>query len=61
MIVSILLIMLGLAGIGMGAMMFGDIGVAAMIGGGAALLSGFGFIRLSSQVKALKHPGPPTS
>lgn len=42
-IVAVLLILLGVVGLAMGGMMFGDIGVAAMIGAAAALLSGIGF------------------
>ena len=42
-IIAVLLVLLGVAGIGLGGMMFGDIGVAAMIGGASALLSGIGF------------------
>lgn len=41
--VVILLFVLGGGGILLGAMMFGDIGVAAIIGGLSAILSGVGF------------------
>jgi len=51
MIISILLILLGIAGIGIGGLMFGDIGIAAMIAGGTALLSGIGFLRLERRLK----------
>lgn len=40
--IGILLIILGIVGIIMGAMMFGDIGIACIIGALTALLSGFG-------------------
>lgn len=42
-IIGILLILLGVAGIGMGMMMFGDIGIACIVAGISALLSGIGF------------------
>ena len=37
------LMIIGAFGILMGTMMFGDIGVAAMIGGAVGILSGYGF------------------
>lgn len=43
-IIGILEIILGVIGILMGFMMFGDIGVACIVGALAALLSGIGFI-----------------
>ena len=46
--VSLALMILGALGILMGAMMFGDIGTAAMIGGAVGILSGYGF-RLLNQ------------
>lgn len=55
MIVSVLLLVVGLAGFALGGMMFGDIGVAAMIGGAGALLSGIGLFRLSRRVTALER------
>lgn len=42
--IGILLIILGAVGIIMGLMMFGDIGIACIIGAVAALLSGIGFL-----------------
>lgn len=42
-IIVVLLFILGAGGLAMGGMMFGDIGIAAMIGGLSAILSGFGF------------------
>lgn len=42
-IIAVLLIVVGLGGVGMGAIMFGDIGLAAMVGGLVGLLSGSGF------------------
>ena len=43
-IIAILLIVVGIGGIIMGTMMFGDIGVAAMIAGIVGILSGIGFL-----------------
>lgn len=50
-LIGILLILLGVGGILLGAMMFGDIGIACIVGALSALLSGFGFL---SVAKALK-------
>lgn len=55
MIIVILLVVVGVVGFGLGTMMFGDIGVAAMIGGAAALLSGIGLLRLSRRVAAIEQ------
>ena len=52
-IIGILLIIVGMIGILLGAMMFGDIGVAAMIGAFAALLSGVGFILCAKAIKTI--------
>ena len=41
--IAIFLMLLGLVGLGMGAMMFGDIGVAAGLAGLVGGLSGTGF------------------
>ncbi|MFE5804000.1 hypothetical protein, partial [Bacillus thuringiensis] len=49
--ISIILILIGIFGILMGGMMFGDIGIAAIIGSLAALFSGIGFWKLDSQLK----------
>lgn len=43
-IIGFLLIGLGIIGIIMGMMMFGDIGIACLVGALAALLSGIGFL-----------------
>ena len=43
-VIGILLIVLGFIGIFMGTMMFGDIGIACIVGALSALLSGIGFI-----------------
>ncbi|RCW82522.1 hypothetical protein DER71_12018 [Halanaerobium sp. DL-01] len=50
-IIGIILILIGIAGIFVGSLMFGDIGVAAMIGSLAALFSGIGFFRFEKKVK----------
>lgn len=42
--VGVLLIILGVIGVMLGMMMFGDIGIAAIIGALSALLSGIGFL-----------------
>lgn len=43
-IISILLIVVGVVGIGLGLMMFGDIGIACIVGALGSLLSGIGFM-----------------
>ena len=50
-IIGILLIIVGIIGILMGMMMFGDIGIACMVGAVTALLSGIGFIIASGKIK----------
>lgn len=50
-VIGILLIILGVVGIVMGGMMFGDIGIACIIGALAALLSGIGFLVASKRLK----------
>ena len=42
--IGIILIILGVIGILLGLMMFGDIGIACIVGALAALLSGIGFL-----------------
>ncbi|MBD5545799.1 MAG: hypothetical protein HDQ97_00060 [Lachnospiraceae bacterium] len=49
-VIGILLIILGVIGILMGMMMFGDIGIACMVGALAALLSGIGFMIAAKKV-----------
>lgn len=49
-VIGILLVILGVIGIVMGMMMFGDIGVACIVGALAALLSGIGFIIVSGKI-----------
>lgn len=50
-VIGILLIILGAIGLLMGLMMFGDIGLACIIGALSALLSGIGFLIASKQSK----------
>ncbi len=45
--IGIMLLIVGVAGIAMGLMMFGDIGIACLVGALSALLSGIGFLSLS--------------
>ena len=52
-LIGILLILLGIVGIVMGAMMFGDIGIACLIGALSALLSGFGFLSVDKRTKKM--------
>jgi len=51
--IGIILILIGVAGIGMGGMMFGDIGIACIIGGLSALFSGIGFMIANGKIKKL--------
>lgn len=53
-VIAIILIILGIIGILMGLMMFGDIGIAALIGAITALLTGIGFFKLNSTLKQIK-------
>ena len=46
------LIILGVIGIAIGLMMFGDIGVACIVGALAALLSGFGFLSVNNKLNS---------
>ena len=46
-IIAIFFIIVGVSGILMGGMMFGDIGVAAMIGESVGILSGLGFLKVN--------------
>ena len=50
-LIGILLVLLGIAGIVMGAMMFGDIGIACIVGALSALLSGFGFLSANKKMR----------
>lgn len=52
-IIGILLIIVGIVGILMGSIMFGDIGIACIVGALAALLSGVGFMIAAKKIKNL--------
>jgi hypothetical protein len=43
--IGIILMVIGVIGVILGMMMFGDIGIAALIGAATALVSGIGFIK----------------
>ena len=47
------LIVLGVIGLLMGGMMFGDIGIACMVGALAALISGVGFLKVNKAINDL--------
>ena len=49
--IGIILIVLGVLGIFLGLMMFGDIGIACIVGALAALLSGIGFLIARGKLK----------
>lgn len=49
-VIGIIEIVLGVLGMLMGLMMFGDIGIACIVGALAALLSGIGFIITSKKI-----------
>lgn len=49
-VIGILLVVLGVIGILMGIMMFGDIGLACIVGALTALLSGIGFIMVDKRI-----------
>lgn len=49
-VIGVLLILLGAFGLFAGANMYGDIGIAGMIAGGAALLSGIGFMLAAGKI-----------
>ncbi len=57
-VISILLILLGIIGIAAGSVAFGDIGIACMIGGAGALLSGIGFWIAAGRLKKLERGTP---
>ena len=49
--IGIILIVVGVVGMILGGMMFGDIGIAAMIGAVTAILSGIGFLTVSRKIQ----------
>jgi hypothetical protein len=52
-VIGILLIILGVIGLIFGMMMFGDIGIACIVGALTALLSGIGFNIAAGKLKKL--------
>jgi hypothetical protein len=50
-VIGILLIIVGAIGIILGGMMFGDIGIAALIGAITAILSGIGFLKVGKALR----------
>lgn len=52
-IIAIILIIIGLIGIFLGSMMYGDIGLAAIIGASASLVSGIGFLKINKSIQEL--------
>lgn len=53
-VIAILLIVLGVLGLLLSTLMFGDIGIAAAIGSLTAILSGIGFFMLNKQIAIIK-------
>ena len=49
-VIGILLVILGIIGLLMGMLMFGDIGIACMVGALSALLSGIGFLIVNGKI-----------
>ena len=52
-VIGILLIIWGIIGIAMGMMMFGDIGIACIVGAVTAILSGVGLIIANKKIKGI--------
>lgn len=52
-IIGIILIIVGVLGIILSTMMFGDIGIAAFIGSLASLLSGIGFMSVNKKLQEM--------
>lgn len=53
-VIGILLVIVGVLGIFLGMMMFGDIGIACIVGASGAFLSGIGFIIAAGKFKKLQ-------
>ncbi|MCM3739186.1 hypothetical protein M3210_02775 [Oceanobacillus luteolus] len=49
-IISIILLIVGVVGLFLSMLMYGDIGIAAGIGSVTAILSGIGFILINKQI-----------
>ena len=54
-VIGILLLIVGVIGVMLGSMMYGDIGFACIIGALGALLSGIGFILAGRSIKKIKR------
>lgn len=54
-VIAILLIIVVIMGIALGGMMYGDIGIACVVGALSALLSGTGFIIADKKIKKLQE------
>lgn len=54
-IIGVILVIVGVLGLLLSSMMFGDIGVAAAIGAIGSLLSGAGFILAERKFQSLKQ------
>lgn len=52
--IGIILIIVGIIGIFLSFLMFGDIGIAAFIGALSGLLSGIGFLRVNKAIEEMK-------
>ena len=52
-VIGILLIIVGVLGLVMGGMMFGDIGIACIVGAAAAFLSGIGFLIAAKRISKI--------
>jgi hypothetical protein len=52
-VIGILLLAVGAIGVVLGGMMFGDIGMAALIGAITAILSGIGFLVCNKALRSL--------
>ncbi len=52
-VIGILLIIVGVLGLIMGGMMFGDIGIACIVGAATALLSGIGFLIAAKRISKI--------
>lgn len=52
-VIGILLIVLGVIGILLGMMMFGDIGIACIVGALGSLLSGIGFLSANKKISSM--------
>ena len=54
-IIGIILILIGIIGCYLGSMLFGDIGVTAIISGVIGVIAGIGFLKIPSSIKSNKN------